>query len=247
MKNDTSYILNNINTDSSKSSLSQASDHALLNLIVYKNNKNILNIIIKNIYLLKVFIFIKINDVVIYLKNKNKMIVESAMSQNIYLNDNFSNYENLVRRKFPEGLCTVALSKDENDHSKEMDFGVKVFDLMVDKLHESQLIENVDCLTIVSCFKKNEIKHIVEFELKRAGHDWSLVFSKFISSKIKNKVAAFEGKTNGQHFYNATQLRDYFIFSFSYQEVEIKDEVRNANNITANVFQVTNHENIHGL
>lgn len=201
----------------------------------------------------------KINDFIIYFKNigkaisseysksfefKNEFIIDEIAFQETDNQKNYSDYENSIRKKFTDSHCTVFSRADNNEYSKGMDFSLDIFELMANKLTESQLIANVDYFTVTSIFEKGIIKHIVEFELKNAGYDWSFVFSKFISIKIQNKVLAINGKVNGQHFYNATQIRDYFIFSFTYKEIEIKNEVVKTTEVRNPVFHLYHHENI---
>ena len=140
----------------------------------------------------------------------------------------FYDFESAIRKKFEFGNCRVNVTsteKNQKEFTHTCDFDLEVFDFIILSLNESQLISNVDNLSIKISIDKKIIKNIIEFELKFSGNDWAFAFSKNVSSLIHQKIKIYSGKTTGQHIYNVTQIKDVFIFSFSYQKVEIKEVV----------------------
>lgn len=136
----------------------------------------------------------------------------------------FQAYENKIKRSFDEGLCNVTVNADKNDFaksSKSLAFDADIFEFVATKLRESQLVSNIDYMTVTSTVEKLEMVHMLEFELKVAGQSWASIFSKFISSEIYKKIEWAGGKIDGHHMNNVTLIRDTFVLIFSHQRLEV--------------------------
>lgn len=148
-------------------------------------------------------------------KDKIKEIEASSKSQE---------YENKVRRCFEEGVCnvTIVAEKDElTQIPQSLGFGIELFNFMGEKLQESSLAKNVEYMTVTSTLEKNEVIHLVEFELKVSGQRWSSIFSKFISKEIFQKIEWADGKIDGHYMNNVTLIRETFVLIFSHTRLEL--------------------------
>jgi hypothetical protein len=138
------------------------------------------------------------------------------------------NFEISITKKFDEGVCNVAIQSDKTEYkkaTKTIAFADEIFQTISDKLNESRLMSNIDYLNITTTIQKNEINHILEFELKVAGVNWATVFAKFIGSEIQNKIEWVNGHSFGEHTQNLTQIKDVFVFSITHQRLEIVEAV----------------------
>jgi hypothetical protein len=162
-------------------------------------------------------------------KDKIKEIEASSKSQD---------YENKVRRCFEEGVCnvTIVAEKDElTQIPQSLGFGIDLFNFMGEKLQESSLVKNVEYMTVTSTLEKNEVIHLVEFELKVSGQRWSSIFSKFISKEIFQKIEWADGKIDGHYMNNVTLIRETFVLIFSHTRLELLRSAEGSESKTENL------------
>jgi hypothetical protein len=158
-------------------------------------------------------------------KDKIKEIEASSKSQD---------YENKVRRCFEEGVCNVTIVAEKDELTQIPDslgFGIEIFNFMGEKLQESALVKNIEYMTVTSTLEKNEVIHLVEFELKVSGQRWSTIFSKFISKEIFQKLEWADGKIDGHYMNNVTLIRETFILIFSHTRLELLKNEEKVENV----------------
>ncbi len=162
-----------------------------------------------------------------YLKDlENKLDLKEFQSKHEEFEvDNITkSYEVSVAKKFDDGVCNVAILSDKSEFkksTKSLAFADEIFLTISNRLIESRLMSNIDYLNITTTIQKNEINHMLEFDLKVAGVNWATVFAKFIGSEIQNKVEWVQGNSFGEHTQNLTQIKDVFVFSITHQRLEI--------------------------
>ncbi|MBY0415254.1 MAG: hypothetical protein K2Q18_13875 [Bdellovibrionales bacterium] len=146
-------------------------------------------------------------------------------------------YEAKVRRLFDEGVCRVTLESPKADSkidlktaTKSLTFSIDLYQYMALKLKESALGTNVDYMTITTTLEKQQMTHVMEFELKSAGQNWSTIFSKFIGKDVFHKIEWAGGLVDGHHMHNLTHIRDTFVFAFSHQRMELLEVISESKN-----------------
>lgn len=162
--------------------------------------------------------YVKIIESKIDLKDAKEKIKE------IEATSTTQKYENRVRRSFEEGVCNVTIDAEKEELTNSVttfNFGVEIFNFMGAKLQESSLAKNIEYMTVTTTLEKNEIMHLVEFELKVSGQRWSSIFSKFISKEIFERIEWANGKIDGHYMNNVTLIRETFVLIFSHTRLEM--------------------------